>query len=1438
MKQKFTFLTKLMLLLCGLMAGSGTMWGTTDAGTFIINFYDSSKLTSTSGTGLTNSNYSSFVDVPSGATATDVVTSVSVTGTVQYGKNGGLTAGTSTAAGANSHYVTFNIGNDYKVTKCTVYATAYESGRWLLNGNAASSGSLGSKGTAIANVTSPLVWNNLGGLSALTFKKDNGSGGNQKRLTIYKIVCEYQVTVVATALDVKTAPTKVNYKVGETLDLTGLVLDATVGGNHVDVTSGYTAKIDETTVTSGTTTLNTVGAQTITFTYGGQTTTQTIHVGDLESIDLTTTGVKTTYDEGQTFDPENLVVTATYSDGEDTPTTWTEDVDLGDCSFAPDGTLETTDDNIEVSYTWGSTTKTADIAITVNAAVPYTVTFNAGTGSCGTSSLTEASAKAGVTLPTATIGVTGWSFAGWATASTTNTEDKPTLYAAGDTYKPSDNCTLYAVYKFTEGTEDDFIRATKLSEVKGASQVILVNGGKTLTTDLSAKDALSESEGVVTAADKTVFTLSGNDTDGYVLSSASGNIGVSSLPASNGNHQDLAVTSTNSTWSITTNSTANTFTFLNKGGTNVGLEYYSTDSKWVAYKTSNPTNSSYYSTKVYIPNWTSVYNSNPAAIVNPTVAWTTSGDKTLYVQNTNTYDNAANVTGIAKTPVYTSSDETVATVSAAGVVTALKAGSTTITATVEAETGVNTEASITYDVTVKDASNIAGIKAITDASSVVSFTADLTDAVVTYVKGSHAFIQDASGAIYASCGSSLTAGKKINGAVSGSVKAANKIDEITAIDLSDATVTDGVIPSASVISAATLAANKADYEGKLVSIEDATVTANLNNGSASGGKISDDSKVTEINLYAPDSNIDALKDAEGTFNGYITLYGGSTVRLNIFEQSQITLTKNAPTAQSLTFESDAVELDEETSAYSAFAGQTVSGAVGDVTYSIDSDDDDVVTSIDDETGAVVLSGNYGTATIKASAAAKEVTEAGVTTPYTATTKTYTVTVYPRYTVTFNINGTADARRQTTHGAEIEIPSPASIGDYVFKGWSTTTVATTNVAPSTTSVTNAPTADATYYAVYARKSGTAPVEHTSTFTIAQSSAPSSPYVSDGSSWTWSNLTFTTQSNGACINNTNGSVTFTLPSGGTAISLNITKTGNTWAGAAAVVLKDASSNTVNTFTGTSLTFDFEGTYDKSASYTMTNTTGSKAWVDHIDFIYTTGGYTYSAYCTTVPCGDVTMAVDKDSEDDYVYATFSSDEAVVFTSDVKVFALEVSGSALVKNELATGDFLITDESYESGAVEGGYYVPAGNGVLLRAVDVAKIVYYYPTTEQMAENNPDVPSNMLIAGTGSTPVDSSNKYYKLTYENADKDNFGFYWGALDGGPFLLKKGKAYLRLPKSASARCFLLDDETTGIKSMDNGQWIMDNGAVYDLQGRKVAQPTKGGLYIVNGKKVVIK
>ena len=1223
----------------------------------------------------------------------------------------------------------------------------------------------------------------------------------------------------ATALAVKTAPTKLNYKVGETLDLTGLVLDATVGGNHVDVTSGYTAS------PANGATLGEVGAKTVTFTYGGQTATQTIHVGELKGIEVTTNPTKTTYDEGQTFDPSGMVVTATYGDKETSETTWTETVPLKDgdddgYTYSPDDELETTDDAITVSYTWDEQTKTDDVAITVNAASAYTVTFNAGSGSCVTSSLTEASAKAGVTLPTATIGVTGWSFAGWATASTTNTEVAPTLYAASSTYKPSDNVTLYAVYKFTEGTEGEYIRVTKLADVKAASKVILVNGGKTLTTDLSSKDALSESEGVVTAADKTVFTLSGNDTDGYTLTGASGTIGAASLPTSNGNNTSLSITSSNSTWSITTNSsTDNTFTFLNKGGTNVGLEYYSSGSAWVVYKTSSPTSSSYYATKVYVPNFAIVYNSNPAAMINPSVAFTTAGNKSLYVQDEASYTNAANVTGIAKTATYTSSDETVATVTSAGVVTALKAGSTTITAKVAKEVGVNSEASASYTVTVKDAKTIAGLKAI-DNTSGKSFVADLTDAVVTYVKDNYAYIQDESAAIMVNFAShGLTAGKKINGAISGTVKITNSIDQFTALTLTEATVTeDGVIPDAAVVTLATIKNAGTEYDGKLVSVSGATVTGSIATSASSGASIKDGSKIESVdvsmNLYAPNQGVEIKAAEEGTFSGFISLYNGSTYRLNIFEQSQITLTKNAPTDQELTFASDAVELDEDTDDYDDFTGQVVSGAQGTVTYSIDSDDDGVVTSINASTGAVVLSGNYGTATIKASAAAKEVTVAGVITPYRATTKTYTVTVYPRYTVTFYVNGKEIELREASHGAGVAVPSTPTLPLYTFRGWNTSAV----VAATDTKPAGLTDLDATiypednddeYYAVYAIAAGTPLVEHTSTFTVKQSSAPSSPYVNDGSSWTWSSLTFANDQS-ACIDADGGSVTFTLPSGGKAVSLKITKTSNTWAGAAEVVLKDASSNTLNTYSlgsNASATYEFTSSYDHSASYTLSNSTEKNAWTDNIEFKYTTGGVTYSSYTTKVASVAVGSAG---------FTTYVPKYDISIPSSVKAYIATATSSSSVE--------LTEVVDAPSGAA---LIIKADEGAYAMEFDYAGLY-----DDQVA-----LTPNLLQASDGSVTGDASTIYaLGVGKTGVNKDKVGFY---LVKNGVTVPAGKVYLEVTGGGDVKEFLTFDfgDADGINGLTPNPSPVSEGSIYNLAGQRL-QKLQRGINIVNGKKVLVK
>ena len=83
--------------------------------------------------------------------------------------------------------------------------------------------------------------------------------------------------------------------------------------------------------------------------------------------------------------------------------------------------------------------------------------------------------------------------------------------------------------------------------------------------------------------------------------------------------------------------------------------------------------------------------------------------------------------------------------------------------------------------------------------------------------------------------------------------------------------------------------------------------------------------------------------------------------------------------------------------------------------------------------------------------------------------------------------------------------------------------------------------------------------------------------------------------------------------------------------------------------------------------------------------------------------------------------------------------------------------------------------------------------------------------------------------------DNKLLYPTSLPGN---LKGFRGYFRLKSDAAAASSLslnLGEETTGIENVNRE--TITNNRYYDLQGRHVAQPTKG-LYIVNGKKAVIR
>ena len=87
----------------------------------------------------------------------------------------------------------------------------------------------------------------------------------------------------------------------------------------------------------------------------------------------------------------------------------------------------------------------------------------------------------------------------------------------------------------------------------------------------------------------------------------------------------------------------------------------------------------------------------------------------------------------------------------------------------------------------------------------------------------------------------------------------------------------------------------------------------------------------------------------------------------------------------------------------------------------------------------------------------------------------------------------------------------------------------------------------------------------------------------------------------------------------------------------------------------------------------------------------------------------------------------------------------------------------------------------------------------------------------------------YRLGYNSTD--GVAFYPYAVASAP----AGVIYLELPPGARALTFEFDDNTTAIEAVKTQK--IANGEYFNLAGQRVAQPTKG-LYIVNGKKVIIK
>lgn len=184
---------------------------------------------------------------------------------------------------------------------------------------------------------------------------------------------------------------------------------------------------------------------------------------------------------------------------------------------------------------------------------------------------------------------------------------------------------------------------------------------------------------------------------------------------------------------------------------------------------------------------------------------------------------------------------------------------------------------------------------------------------------------------------------------------------------------------------------------------------------------------------------------------------------------------------------------------------------------------------------------------------------------------------------------------------------------------------------------------------------------------------------------------------------------------------------------------------------------------------------------------------------------------------YATFSYPEEL--TAPAGITAYYISDKEGETSVTATP--LTKDGS-------GNTVIPAGQAVILYAnVDEPTTYYLTRTTTGASKNN----SYLRVNYAPTEPT--ATTYYTLAVDGSGNPVFRKSSGGVLGA------NKAYLDISTDAASRELNItfdDNNTTAITTMQNSQSNMHN-EYYNLSGQRVAQPTKG-LYIVNGKKVIIK
>ena len=176
-----------------------------------------------------------------------------------------------------------------------------------------------------------------------------------------------------------------------------------------------------------------------------------------------------------------------------------------------------------------------------------------------------------------------------------------------------------------------------------------------------------------------------------------------------------------------------------------------------------------------------------------------------------------------------------------------------------------------------------------------------------------------------------------------------------------------------------------------------------------------------------------------------------------------------------------------------------------------------------------------------------------------------------------------------------------------------------------------------------------------------------------------------------------------------------------------------------------------------------------------------------------------------------TYSSPFPVVLPTGVDAYIATEQGDAIVLQKVT------------------GAALPKNTGVILSTDEEKDYIPVARTTEEIASIEG---TNKLVATTGEA-IDASTTAYVLA-----KDGSNAVFKLLDANKRAVAQYKAYLNMTGSSlSAIKLLFGNTTTAINSAKADVLNNKPATMYDLNGRKVGK-LQQGIYIVNGKKIIVK